>query len=264
MNAPVHTRPFLRQVAIAPWVPAWRPRAGLAQTPFVQVTPNVTVQAPVSIELGLGALPLSIGLFAGSGVVFLVKGALPEGWPQTVSIVAGAALAVAGVVNLFLPKGVAPPKAPGGQPGLPPAGPPASAPGTPVQTTQPHFPATIGAFEAVRGRIVKPADFETVDIGPFSNSYPVRVELHNPSTETVTFDLELVGNETPNVGNETISTLPAQVTLGPGQTNSLDFSMPISSWEALVDYVDIILVARKRRGPGNPALLVDTKSFVIE
>jgi len=263
MNASVLTGPHLKQVPLVPWAPAWRPRPRLAQSPFVQVTPNVTVQAPVSIELGLGALPLSIGLFAGSGVVFLVKGALPEGWPQVVGTVAGASLAVAGVVNLFLPKAQAQGQAPGAAPGLPGAVPP-SAPGVPVQTTQPHLPATIGAFESVRGRIVKPADFETVDIGPFTRSYPVRVELHNPSTETVTFDLELVGNETPNIGDETISTLPSQVTLGAGQTSSLDFSMPISSWEALVDYVDIILVARKRRGPGDPALLVDTKSFVIE
>lgn len=54
-------------------------RAALSQlqlTPTVNVNPNVKVDAPINIELG--GLPLSLGLFVGGGLTFLMRTALPE------------------------------------------------------------------------------------------------------------------------------------------------------------------------------------------
>jgi hypothetical protein len=246
--------PIPRSVALTgtPWRPA-----RIAQGPFVEVRPQIDVKAPISIELG--GLPLSIGLFAGSGLVFLVRTALPGGWPQTAALVGGSALAVAGVVNLVLPKAEA--KAPAAAPPAPSAPVPGAAPAGPP----PFTPSEEHAFQNVTGRIASPADFSTVDIGPFAGSYPVRIQLYNPAQVVVTLELEFSAEEDPEpIGGTVTSSLPVQVTLPAGQVRDVDVNMPISSWGALVDYVDVVLTVRKRRRVGEPASLVDARSFVVE
>src|SRR3990170_5300633 len=76
-----------------PYAPA-RPKK-LAQIEF-----NPHVEAPITIELG--SLPLSLGLFAGSGISFLIGAQVPS--ISGVTTVAGITLAGFGVVNLLLPK----------------------------------------------------------------------------------------------------------------------------------------------------------------
>jgi hypothetical protein len=92
----------------------------------------------------------------------------------------------------------------------------------------------------------------------------VQVQLHNPTDKTVTFDLLLSAEEDPNVGGETTSSISVQVTLGPGEIRNIPVNMPITSWGALVDYVDVVLTVSKRRVPGEAAHKLDFKSFVIE
>lgn len=244
----------------------WRPFVG--QAPWIEVRPDIKIEKPTIapvINIELGGLPLSIGLFLGSGLTFLLRTALPEGWPKTVALVAGSGLAVAGIVNLALPKAeaAAPPSAP--LPGAPQAPGPAPAPLAPGGAPAPYSPSEAVAFDAVTGRISSPADFTTVDIGPFAKSYPVRVQLHNPSQAPVTFELELTADEDPSpVGSSMVASLPVQVSLGPGQVRDVDVAMPIVTWDTWVDYVDIVLTARKRRAPGESARMLDSRSFVIE
>src|SRR3990170_5930561 len=252
--------PWLSRVPVRSWSPR---RLGRLAQAWVEVNPDVTVQAPVSVTLGLGSLPLSIGLFAGSGVSFIVKNELPKGWPRSLATALGATLAVAGVINLILPSAEAQAK-PGAPAPFAPVAPP-SAPGQPAGGAAPYLPPSPQAFQAVSARIAEPADGETVNISPFASSYPVRVEFQNPGPETVTLDLELTAIESPNGGDDDVySTLPVQVALGPGQVKAVDVAMPISSWDALVDFVDIQLYARKRSGPGGAPALLDQKTFVIE
>lgn len=248
--------------AVSLWKPATVNPFGLGQ--WVEIKPQVKVEAPV--EIGLGSLPLSVGLFAGSGLVVLIRPALPKGWPQGAALVVGSGLAVAGIINLILPKAEAAGAYAPSKPGAPaPSGPPPSAPGRAAAEEAPAFtPSAITAFANVIGRIVSPGDFQTVDIGPFAKSYPVRVQLHNPSSSPVTFTLELSAEESPNIGAETVSVLPVQVSLGPGQVRDIDVAMPISSWDALVDYVDVVLTAKKRRVPEEAPELLHSRSFVIE
>lgn len=248
--------PMLRQVPLAGgWRPAWS-RIGQ----LVQVSPDIKIQAPIAIELG--GLPFSIGLFAGSGVVFLIRSGLPDGWPQAVGTALGAALAVAGITNLLLPKAAAA----GGAPAAPQPGQPPSAPPGYQVTPQPGYsPSGTMSFENVVGRIVSPADFSTVDVGPFASSYPVRVQLQNLSEVPITLDLELTAEEEPHpVGGAAISSLPVQVNLMQKEIRNVDIMMPLSAWGTFVDYVDVTLTAKKRRVPGEAPLLLDVRSFVIE
>lgn len=250
--------PMLRPIPLAGgWRPAWS-RIGQ----LVQVNPDIKVQAPITIELG--GLPFSLGLFAGSGIVFLIRSGLPDGWPQTVATAVGAALAVAGVTNLLLPKAAAA----GGAPAAPPRAPgqPPSAPPGYQVTPQPGYsPSGAFAFDNVVGRIVSPSDFSTVDVGPFASSYPVRMQLENLSEVPITLDLELTAEENPSpIGDAAISSLPVQVNLMQKEIRNVDVLMPLSTWGTFVDYVDITLTAKKRRVPGEAPLLLDLRSFVIE
>lgn len=249
-------------------MPMYRPR--MAQAPYVQLNPQVTIEKPTistPINIELGGLPLSLGLFAGSGIVFLLRTALPKGWPQTVALVGGAALAIGGLVNLVLPKKAAAAPAPGG-PAAPSYGPPPapSAAGGASAGSGPSYKKPIAAaFDDVTGRISSPADFSTVDIAPWASSYPVRVQLDNSkSAVPVTFELELTAEEDPQpVGKSATSVLPVQVTLNPGEVRDVDLNMPIATWGALQTYVDIMLTARKRRAPGEDAQLIDQRSFNV-
>lgn len=260
---------MLRPVALrgASWrLPMYRPR--MAQAPYVQVSPQVTIEKPTistPINIELGGLPLSLGLFAGSGVVFLIRSALPKGWPQTAALVGGAALATAGLVNLVLPKKAAPAPAAPAAPTFGPAPAPSGAGGGAFGPAPSYKPPIESAFEGVTGRISSPGDFSTVDIQPWATSYPVRVQLDNSQASVpVTFELELTAEEDPQpVGKSAISTLPVQVTLNPREVRDVDLNMPIATWGTLQTYVDIALTARKRRSPGEPAQLIDQRSFNV-
>lgn len=246
---------------------------GLAQAPWVSVNPNINIESPTIapvLNIELGGLPLSLGLFAGSALSFLLRGQLQDGLPKTAALVVGAGLTVAGIANLILPKVKASDKK--AVPGAPaaPAG-PAVAP-TPVTpgSAGPAGPDSYSAsnamaFENVTGRIVSPADFATVDVPFWRSSYPVRVQFLNSASVPVTFELELTAEEDPApFGSHARTSLPVQVSIPAGQVKDVDVTMPISAWDSLVDYVDVVLTAKKRRVPGETAQMIDFKSFVLE
>ena len=267
-----------------PMRPAYKPdfkSPRLSQGAWVDVNPDFnidvkpeikidkpTINTPINIDLG--GLPLSAGLFAGSALSFYMKGQVPEGWPQTLALLAGAGLAVAGVTNLMIPKAKASeaPKAASEQaPGVPaalPGRPPRAPVGAPV-TNVPYSAPDSMAFNAVTGRIIQPGEYSTVDIPFWGGSYNVRIQLLNSSFVPVTFELELEAAEEPHpTGAPVTSSASQQVSIPAGLTEVVTISMPIASWDSLVDYSDIILTARKRRGPGEGAEILDMRSFVIE
>ncbi len=249
--------------------PTWRPQ--MAQSsPFVEVkpnvniNPNVAVSAPINLELG--GLPLSIGLFAGAGLAFIVRGGVPEGWPKTVAMFTGVGLAVGGIVNLIVSKKAAAPGPAAPAPGAPPP-PPSAAPVAPGggASAISYTPATEDVFANITGRISQPEDFSTVSVHHWSNSYPVRVQLYNPSANSpASFELELSSDESPSpVGSEGSASQTVHVDLNPGETKDVDVNMPLATWGWLVVYIDVGLTAKKRRAPGEDAQLLDQRSFVV-
>jgi hypothetical protein len=250
MTGLIDRGPLLKSV---PFAPAWRPGARrLGQ--FVQVSPQVKVEAPIQIELG--GLPLSIGLFAGSGVTFLVRSGLPEGWPQTVATVFGAALAVGGAVNLLLPKAKAAPAA-------------AAAPSVPGGGTAQMSPPLASTPEAVlagvSAQIIRPLESDTVNISPFTSMVPVVVRLSNPSTEQASFEVVLEALENPGpFGSQVTTQKPVRVALGPGETRDLETDITLASWGILVDFVDVRLSVYKRQFVGPTLILSDMVNFTVE
>lgn len=228
----------------------------VAFDPKVDFKPDVKVQVPINVELG--GLPLSVGLFLGSGLAFLLRPQLPEGFPKTTALVLGAGLAVAGITNLVLPKASASPA--GSTPTGPSATPTTTAPTAPGGGVS--APAGVAVsdkaiFDGVSGQVTYPGEGESVNIWAWASSYPIRVQLYNPATAPVTFYLQVVANESPlPFGDDARTTFPMQVTVGPGQTRDIDINMPLSSWAWNVKYVDVALSVYKQRMAGeNPVLL---------
>lgn len=215
-----------------------------------QIQINPRIDAPITIELG--SLPLTLGLFAGSGIAFLVGAQVPSIRPFTT--VTGVALAGLGVVNLLLPK----------QP-IQGEQPPMSTV-TPGVVSAPLSPTGEAAFEAVEGSIISPGNFETIDVSPFGTpSIPMRVRLSNPSAQHADLDLLVDVHETPQpIGAEVGATQSMRISLGAGETRDFDMAIPINSWDALVDYVDVDVTIRKRRFSGGDGAMLDALMFVVE
>lgn len=248
-----------------PLRPPYRP-ASMGQIvqfePRVEFNPDVNVSAPLNIELG--GLPLSLGLFLGSGLAFFIRSQVPQGAPQTLALLTGAGLAVAGITNLVMPKAVAASLAPAPGSSVPTTAAP-SAPQGGVSAPPGIAASEKYAFDQISGRVSYPAETEAVDIWPTSSSYPIRIQLYNPSSVSATFYVEIVANETPHpFGDETRTTYPLQVTVGPGQTRDIDVNMPISSWGWSVDYVDVDLNVYKRRVPNEDLVRIATRFLVVE
>lgn len=252
--------------------PAYRPR--LAQ-PWVEVKPQVTIEqpkieAPINISLGLGGLPLSIGLFAGSGVSFLIRSAVPQGWPQTVATVAGVALALGGVGNLIFPK--APPApAPAAAPaGPPPPPPPPSGAAAPENKPAGYVPPSVPAFTRVQIEMISPApDQEISHTGTFfgigTPKIPVQLRLYNPTAESVSFNLEFEWDETPSLMgyNQSPShgSKAFQVTLAPNEERNDSFDLPMVVW--LSNATTVALELYKKRTPNENRFLVLSRIFNV-
>jgi hypothetical protein len=263
---------------MVPLVPRFRPptyHPRLAQ-PWVEVKPQVTIEqpkieAPVSIQIGLGSLPLSIGLFAGAGVVFLVRSGLPEGWPQTVATIAGAGLAVGGVANLIFPKA---PPAPAAaavpvKPGpVPPPPPPSGAvePGKPGG----FVPPTVPAFSRLVIEMVSPAPDQEVEhtgtfLGIGTKKIPVQLRLYNPTDESVTVNLDFEWDEMPSVIGYNLA--PAhgaksyQVTVGPQEERNEPFSLPMVGGFSTT--TTVALSVYKKRTPNENQFLMINRTFSV-
>lgn len=215
-----------------------------------QISINPRIEAPITIELG--ALPLSIGLFASSGISFLVGSQVPS--IAVVTTVLGVGLAGFGVVNLFLPK-----KKPGDAT-------PAIAPVAPGSTSGALPKTNEDAFSSVSGEIMAPADYETIDVSPIGQpKIPARLRLVNASAVVANFDLTLDIQEQPHPFGAAVGAQQTmRMSLGAGEARDFDIVIPLSSWDALVDYVDVDVTVRKRRFSGGDPALVDSVMFVVE
>jgi hypothetical protein len=230
--------------------------------PVVNVNPNFEIKAPINLDLG--GLPLSIGLFAGGALSFFVQGSLPKGWPKYTALAAGTALSAAGIWNLMTAKAkaddAAAKKAAPPPPRPPPVIQPTSAQGG--TSASEYQPAAANLLGQVSARIVSPKDYDTIDIGPLTGTYPVRVELQNPTQSPIPFVLELVAQEEGVYGPPEQASHTSQVTVNPGATD-VDVKMPIVSGHVL-DTVAVTLTAYKRRSAQDPAEMLDMKTFLVK
>lgn len=121
-----------------------------------------------------------------------------------------------------------------------------------------------GAFSSISGQITYPGEGESIKIWAWASSYPIRVQLYNPSSVAATFYLKIVADESPlPFGKEQRTTFPMQVTVGPSQTRDIDINMPISSWAWDVKYVDIALSVYKQRAPNENPMLIAQRYLVV-
>jgi hypothetical protein len=248
----------------------YQPR--LAQ-PYVEIKPQVTIDKPsfsTPINIELGALPLSIGLFAGSGLAFLLRGGLPNGWPKNVALGTGAVLAIGGIVNLLLPK-----KAASAVPAAPAAPPGAAAPPSGIVSAEDKgsgfTPPSIPAFTRAQIEVVSPDQDQTVEhsgtfLGIGTPKIPLKMRFYNPTDESVTLNLEFEWDEfattlgfdrEPQHGS-----YAAQVTLGPKEERNLPFDLPIVTsrgWNTL----NVALAIYKKRTPDENRFLVINRSFSV-
>lgn len=242
-------------------------RSHLSQ--FVQLNPKVSIDkpsisAPINIELG--GLPLSIGLFAGSGLSFLARSGLPKGWPQTTAAIVGAILGVGGVVNLLIPRQ----SSQGSTAAAPASGPVPPSGVTPGGEAAPGFaPPSVPAFSRVQIELVSPASGQEIShtgtfLGIGSPKIPIQLRLQNPTSESVTFNLEFEWDESPAVLGYNMSpshgSKAFQVTLAPGEQRNETFELPQgSAWSTLA----VALALYKKRAPGENRFLVVNSTFSV-
>lgn len=214
----------------------------------IQINPNI--QAPINI--GLGSLPLSLGLFAGSGMALLIGSQTPS--LRTLTTITSIALAGLGALNLIVPKEV------------PPPAPPTTQMVTPGQSSGPIAPTAEEGFRGVDGRILSPSYGDTIDVSPLGTpSIPMRLRLTNKAAADANFDLVIMSDEQPEpFGARVQNSQTMRVFLPKGETRDVDVSIGISSWEALTDYVEVDVTVAKRRIEGGGKENVAGVMFVVE
>lgn len=263
--------PIVRPVTLRPQYRPLPYKPRLAQ-PYVEIKPQVTIDKPsfsTPINIELGALPLSIGLFAGAGLAFLLRGGLPNGWPKNVALFTGAGLAIGGIVNLLLPK-----KAASAAPSVPaaPAGPAAPASGivSAEDKGSGFTPPSIPAFTRAQIEIVSPdMDQEIESTGTFlgigTPKIPVQIRFYNPTDESVTFNLEFEWDEMPSVvgynrepahGSQSF-----QVTLAPREQRTEPFGLPMVGGFSTA--TSVALAVYKKRTPAENRFLVINRTFSV-
>jgi hypothetical protein len=223
---------------------------------LVEVTPDVTVEAP--IQIGLGPLPLSAVLFGGALVSFAVSAFLPKGTGRTLAMIAGGGLAAVGVINLALPSAEATtPRRPDGD--LPTA-----VPVTPGEVSDPLPEVTEQAFESVNARVVSPVPGTTIDLGFTSAKIPTRIRVENGSSQQAAFDLVLDINEDPNMGDPKTTQQTTRVTLGPNEARDIDLEVALVTWGGLTTQVAVTIIVGKQRLSGGAVELLDDSRFTVD
>jgi hypothetical protein len=218
----------------------------------IQINPNI--QAPINI--GLGSLPLSVGLFAGSGMALLIGSQVPS--IRTLTTIASLGLAGLGVFNLLMPKGAAA------------AAPPTTAPVAPGQSSGPIAPTAEDAFKAVEGRILSPAYGDTINVSAFgSANIPMRVRLINKSPEVdASFDLGVGTIEEPSVGATVTNSQTMRVLIPHGETRDVDITIGVSSWGMLersgLGNIRVDVTVTKRRIDGGDKENLAGVMFMVE
>ena len=215
----------------------------------IQINPNI--QAPINI--GLGSLPLSLGLFAGSGMALLIGSQAPS--IRTLTTITSIGLAFLGALNLILPKEVPAP-----------AGPPTTTAVTPGQSSGPIAPTAEEGFRGIDGRIISPSYGDTIDVSPFGTpSVPMRLRLTNKANVDANFDLVIMSDEQPSpFGARVQNSQTMRVFIPKGETRDVDVSIGISSWGALVNYVDVDVTVAKRRLEGGNRENLAGVMFVVD
>lgn len=240
----------------------WRPFLG--QGSLIDIKPEIKIDKPsIPINIDLGSLPLSVGLFAASGLTFLLRTALPDGWPKTVALIGGGGLAAAGVVNLVLPKAKAAPAAPA-SPAAPPSG-AAAAEDKPAG----FVPPSTQAFIRVQAEMVSPqSDQEVEHLGWLltSDRIPIVMRFYNPSAEPVAFNLDfewdeypsLVGyNREPNHGAKSF-----QVSLAANEERNQSFELPVATG-GFSTSLTVGMTLYKKRTPEENRVLLLSRTFVV-
>jgi len=213
----------------------------------IQINPNIS--APINI--GLGSLPLSLGLFAGSGMALVIGSQAPS--LRTLTTIASIGLAALGTLNLLMPKEA------------PPAAPPTTSTVTPGQSSGPIAQSAEEAFNGVEGRIISPSFGDTIDVSPIGTpSVPMRVRLHNKSGGNASFDLVVSSDEDPSIGGRVGNSQTMRVNIPPGETRDVDMTVSISSWGALVDNVEVNVTIAKRRIDGGAKENLAGVMFMVE
>jgi hypothetical protein len=215
-----------------------------------QISINPNIQAPINI--GLGSLPLSVGLFAGSGMALIIGSQVPS--IRTLTTIASIGLAGLGALNLIMPK----------TEGAAPA--PTTAPVTPGQSSGAIVATAEDAFKAVDGRILSPRYGDTIDVSPFGTpSVPMRVRITNQSSEAdASFDLMVSSDEQPSLGARVVNSQTMRVLLPRGETRDVDVSVAVSSWGVIVDNVVVDVTVSKRRISGGNKENLGGVMFVVE
>ena len=244
--------------------------AKIGQGAWVEVRPDIkidkpSINAPINIELG--GLPLSLGFFAGSGLAFLVRTGVPRGWPQTTALVVGSALAVAGIVNLLMPKAKPGAPAPAAAPAVatPPSG--IAPAGTPTGGFVPPSPT---AFADVDVEMVSPqSDQDIANTGTFlgigTPHIPLQLRLYNPNAEAVTLNLEFDWNERPSImgysRDASYGSKTFQLTLGPNEQRNETLELPMVTSKST--YTTVGLALYKKRTPNENRVLVLQRTFNV-
>lgn len=258
--------PLLRPVRLIDWKPH------MGQGAWVEVRPEIKIESPTistPINIELGGLPLSLGLFAAGGLAFLVRGSLETGWPKTTALMVGSALGVAGIVNLVLPKKAsAPPAAAPPKPMVAPTPPSGIIPteGSPPGFTPPSAPA----FSKTVIQMTSPATDQTVEhtgtfLGFGTPKIPVQLQLYNPTEESVTLNLEFEWDEQPSLigySRDIVhSSKGFQLTLAPFEQRNETVDLPMVTGLSTLTTVGLVLY--KRRTPQENKYLVLTRTFSI-
>jgi len=231
---------------------------GLGQNSLVTVNPKVDL----TISTGLEKYMFPVGLMAGGAASFLVGSVIPESF-RPVTTVIGLGLLGWGVYTL-IKGGTAAPAAPAG-PTPPPSG------ATPTTASPQAFqPPTTSAFNTLQIQVVTPQPDQTIAHlgGLFSSDrIPIVMSLFNPSSETVTFNLQFEWDEFPtfagvnrgpNHGSQSF-----QVTLGPNEEKNQTFELPYQSSGFGTSSMGVSMAVYKKRTPNEAQQLVTNITFNV-
>lgn len=185
----------------------------------------------------------------GSAVCFVGARMMQPGAGRNVAYLAGGFLALSAVMDL-LESGVA-------------SGESSVIAGDPYETPQP------GEFLDVIGRILEPAQGQTIERGLFGATWPCKILLTNQNAEAVSIQAYIEGKEwgyatvfSPTVGEaKPFRSEVAQVKLSPRSSQAFTFAVPIQTSPWTFQTVSVTAALLLSAGAGGVPRPVSTVSF---